>query len=306
MGDVELAVELAGVKLANPVMLASGTAGYGIELSSLVDLSRVGALVLKSVTLQPRKGNPGPRVWETAAGMLNSIGLENVGVQALIADIIPALEGLGTPIFASIAGDTVRTYARLAARIQGAGVVDALEVNVSCPNVEKGGIQFGVDPGATSAIVMSVKENCDLPVFVKLTAAVADVSRIAVAAQKAGADGLTLINTIPGLAIDPATRTPRLGGVIGGLSGPAIKPVALKAIWECYRATGLPIIGGGGACDTGDVLEFLIAGASAVSVGTALFRDPGRVLDIIDELPGAIERVGASSAGELTGTLKET
>ena len=216
--DVELAVELAGVKMKNPVMLASGTAGYGIELSSLMDLSRVGALVLKSVTVEPSKGNPEPRVWETAAGMLNSIGLENVGVEALITEVIPALEGLGTPIFASIVGDTVRSFARLATRLESAGGVDALEVNVSCPNVEKGGIQFGVDPGATSAVVMSVKENCGLPVFVKLTAAVADISRIAVAAQRAGADGLTLINTVPGLAIDPMTRRPCLGGVIGGLS----------------------------------------------------------------------------------------
>ncbi|MCG2795843.1 MAG: dihydroorotate dehydrogenase [Actinomycetia bacterium] len=304
MQDVELAVELAGVKMKNPVMLASGTAGYGIELSSLMDLSRVGALVLKSVTVEPSKGNPEPRVWETAAGMLNSIGLENVGVEALITEVIPALEGLGTPIFASIVGDTVRSFARLATRLESAGGVDALEVNVSCPNVEKGGIQFGVDPGATSAVVMSVKENCGLPVFVKLTAAVADISRIAVAAQRAGADGLTLINTVPGLAIDPMTRRPCLGGVIGGLSGPAIKPVALKAVWDCYRETGLPIIGGGGIYDTGDVLEFLIAGASAVSVGTAMFRNPGVALEIIEGLPGALGRVGARSVGELTGTLE--
>jgi dihydroorotate dehydrogenase (NAD+) catalytic subunit len=302
--DVDLAVELAGVKMNNPVVLASGTAGYGIELSSITDLSRVGGLVLKSVTVDPRKGNREPRVWETAAGMLNSIGLENVGVQALARDIVPALSGLGIPIFASIAGDTVRSFARLAALLDRSGGVDALELNVSCPNVEKGGIHFGVDAGATSAIVMSVKENCGVPVFVKLTAAVADVSRIAVAAQSAGADGLALINTIPGIAIDPVTRRPRLGAMVGGLSGPAIKPVALKAVWDCYTATDLPILGGGGAYDTEDVLEFLVAGASAVSLGTAILKEPGRAVSIIEELPEAVKRAGAGSVNELIGTLK--
>lgn len=304
MKEERLSVELAGIRLRNPVILASGTAGYGIELSSVLDLSRIGALVLKTVTVEPSEGNPEPRTWETAAGMLNSIGLENVGVEALATEIIPALSGIGTPVFASIAGDTVRSFARLAGRLESAGGVAALEVNVSCPNVEKGGIQFGVDPGAISAVVMSVKENCALPVFVKLSPAVTDISRVALAAEKAGADGLSLINTIPGLAVNPITRRPRLGGVTGGLSGPAIKPVALKAVWDCYRATGIPIIGGGGIYDSSDVLEFLLAGASAVSAGTVLFRDPRKVLAIIDELPDALERIGAGSVAELTGGLK--
>ena len=306
MSEVNIKTELAGIALSNPVMLASGTAGYGTELAPIIDLTRLGGLVLKSVTVEPCKGNPEPRLWETSSGMLNSIGLENVGIEALVGEVLPALADLGLPVFASIAGETVRGFARLGARLEGAGGLAGIEVNVSCPNVEKGGIQFGLDPNATRAVVMAVRENCSLPVFVKLSAAVGDIARVSDAAGQAGAFGLSLINTIPGMAIDIESRRPRLGAVTGGLSGPAIKPVALKAVWECYRATGLPIIGGGGIYDSEDVVEFLLAGASAVAVGSSIFQDPARAMKIVDGLPGAIQRAGATSAKELIGGLKTT
>lgn len=304
MSEIDLNTDLAGIRLGNPVLLASGTAGYGTELAPVIDLSRLGGIILKSVTTEPGRGNPEPRIWETSSGMLNSIGLENVGIDALVNDVLPTLEDIGLPVFASIAGDTVRAFARLGAKLESAGGLVGMEVNVSCPNVERGGIQFGVDPGATKAVVMAVRENCSLPVFVKLSAAVVDIARIADAAGQAGAFGLSLINTIPGLAIDAARRRPRLGGVTGGLSGPAIKPVALKAVWDCYRATGLPIIGGGGIYNSEDVVEFMLAGATAVSLGSAIFQDPQRAMAVVDGLPDAVAAAGAGSARELVGGLR--
>jgi dihydroorotate dehydrogenase (NAD+) catalytic subunit len=301
---VDLSTRLAGIELQNPVLLASGTAGYGTELAPVIDLSKLGGIVLKSVTFESSKGNPEPRIWETSSGMLNSIGLENVGIDTLVDEVLPELKDLGLPVFASIAGETVRAFARLGARLEGASGIVGLEVNVSCPNVERGGIQFGVDPGATKAVVMAVRENCSLPVFVKLSAAVTNITLVAEAAGQAGAFGLSLINTIPGLAIDHERRRPRLGGVTGGLSGPAIKPVALKAVWDCYRATGLPIIGGGGIYDSVDVVEFLLAGATAVSLGSAIFHDPTRATAVVDGLPSAIEKAGATSVRELIGGLR--
>jgi dihydroorotate dehydrogenase (NAD+) catalytic subunit len=301
---MDLSVDVAGIKLKNPIMLASGTAGYGTELSSVFDLAAVGGIVLKSVTEKPCKGNPDPRIWETPCGMLNSIGLENVGVDALVEEVLPSLAESGVAIIASIAGGTVDEYARLAARLDGAPGVSALEINVSCPNVEKGGIHFGTDAEATREVASVVRENSAHPFFVKLSAAVSDISKIARAAESGGATGLAVINTVPGLAVDPETRRPRLGVVTGGLSGPAIKPKALKAVWECYSATGLPIIGCGGIYDAEDVCEFLVAGATAVSVGTVTFQDPTRVLEIIEALPEVLSALGVESPRELTGSLR--
>jgi len=302
---MDISVELAGLELKNPIVLASGTAGYGDEIAGLLDVNGVGAVILKSVTVEPCAGNPAPRIWETTAGMLNSIGLENMGMEALVEEVLPALRDIGSPVIASIAGSTIREFARMAARISKSDVVRGIEINVSCPNVERGGIQFGVDAGATTAVVTAVKENTGLPLFVKLSAAVTDITSIARAAGEAGAAGLSLINTVPGLAVDAAGRRSRLGAVTGGLSGPAIKPIALKAVRDCYRATGLPIIGGGGVLDEEDVLEFMVAGSTAVSVGTATFSDPALAGRIADRLPKALERIGAGSARELTGTLRE-
>jgi dihydroorotate dehydrogenase (NAD+) catalytic subunit len=300
----DLSVDLGGITLRNPLILASGTAGYGVELASLIDLSKLGAIILKSVTVEPSPGNPEPRIWETTGGMLNSIGLENIGVDALLNEVLPLLGGCGVPVFTSIAGDTVRAYAHLAARIEGIPGLSALEVNISCPNVEKGGIQFGSEAGATSSVVKAVRENTGLPVLVKLSAAVGEITRIAQAAAQAGAAGLSLINTVPGMAIDPYTRRPRLGAISGGLSGPAIKPIALKAVWDCYSATGLPIVGGGGVYDEYDVIEFMLAGATAVSVGSSTFQDPDRALEILKGLPAALREAGADSPRELVGAMK--
>jgi dihydroorotate dehydrogenase (NAD+) catalytic subunit len=301
---MDLSVEIAGIRLKNPVLLSSGTAGYGVELVSVTDLSSLGGVILKSVTLKPSPGSRAPRIWEVTGGMLNSIGLENIGADALVTDVLPELEGLDTVVIGSVAGDSVAEYAAVAEKLAGAPALRALEVNVSCPNVKKGGIQFGVDADATAEVVAAVCERTNLPVFAKLSAAVGDITEIALAAERAGASGLSLINTIPGLAIDASGRRPRLGAVTGGLSGPAIKPIALKAVWDCHRATGLPIIGGGGIYDAGDVVEFLVAGASCISVGTAIFQDPGRPAMIVDALPSAVALAGAGSPGELVGSLR--
>ena len=301
---MDLSVDLADVRLENPVLLASGTAGYGSELSSVMDLAAVGGLILKSVTEKPRRGNPGPRIWETECGMLNSIGLENMGVDALVEEVLPSLAESGVTVIASIAGDTIDEYGRLAERLDGAPGVSAIEVNVSCPNVDRGGINFGTEAGATLAVSAAVQRNSGLPFFVKLSAAVSDLAQVALAARSGGASGLSLINTIPGLAVETVTRRPRLEAVTGGLSGPAIKPVALKAVWDCYSATGLPIIGCGGVYDVDDVCEFLVAGATAVAVGTATFQDPARALEIIEALPGALSALGVESPRELTGSMR--
>ena len=301
---MDLSVDLADVRLENPVLLASGTAGYGSELSSVMDLAALGGLILKSVTEKPRRGNPGPRIWETGCGMLNSIGLENMGVDALLEEVLPSLAESGVTVIASIAGDTIDEYGRLAERLDGAPGVSAIEVNVSCPNVDRGGINFGTEAGATLAVSAAVQRNSGLPFFVKLSAAVSDLAQVALAARSGGASGLSLINTIPGLAVETVTRRPRLEVVTGGLSGPAIKPVALKAVWDCYSATGLPIIGCGGVYDVDDVCEFLVAGATAVAVGTATFQDPARALQIIEALPAALSALGVESPRELTGSMR--
>lgn len=299
----DLRVDLGGLALANPVLLASGVAGYGGEVEQVADIRALGGIILKSVTVRPRKGNPAPRVWETSSGMLNSIGLENAGLDEFCEKILPEAGRLGVPVIASIAGTTVREFASLASRIHATGLASAIEINVSCPNVERGGIQFGVDAHAIQAVVTAVRENSDLPLFVKLSAVVTDIAQLALSAARSGAAGLSLINTIPGLAIDAEKRRPRLGGITGGLSGPAIKPVALKAVWDCHRATGIPIIGGGGIFDAQDACEFIIAGASALALGTVLFKDPTRPASIARELGEAVERLGSPSVSALVGTL---
>lgn len=302
---MDLSVNLAGIALKNPLVMASGTAGYGADLISLCGLTAIGAVTLKSITAEPKAGNPSPRIWETTGGMLNSIGLENVGIDAFMKETLPSLESLGTRLIVSIAGETIGEYTMLARRVsEAAGCFAALEINVSCPNVEKGGLLFGSDPDACEAVTEAVVGNSGLPVFVKLSASVGDLEKTAVAVAGAGASGLSVTNTLPGMAIDPITGRPRLGALTGGLSGPAIKPVALKAVWDCYRATGLPVIGGGGVYDVYDVLEFLYAGANAVSVGTSSFQDFSRVEEIAGGLPGALECVGVSSPMELIGKLK--
>jgi dihydroorotate dehydrogenase (NAD+) catalytic subunit len=299
-----LGVTLAGLKLKNPVMTASGTFGYGREFAQLIDLNRLGAIVVKGLALTPVKGNPPPRIVETACGMLNAIGLENVGVDAFVADKLPFLRTIRTPVVANIYGTSVEEYAALAERLDGADGVAAVEVNISCPNVKAGGVAFGVDPAAAERVVRAVRERTRKPVIVKLSPNVTDITVIARSAEAAGADALSLINTITGMAIDVETRRPRLANVTGGLSGPAIKPVALRMVWQVARAVRLPLIGIGGILRGEDAVEFLLAGATAVQVGTANFVNPAATLDIIAGIEAYLARHGIGDVAEIVGKLE--
>jgi len=284
---VDLAVDLGPVRLANPVVAAAGTFGTGREAAPYVDPARLGAVVVKSVTLEPRAGRPGPRMVETPAGMLNAIGLQNPGVDAWVAHDLPWLVDHGIPTIVSIAGSTAAEYGAVAARLAGRPGILALEANVSCPNVEDRGRVFARDPAATGAAVAAAVAAATVPVFAKLTADVTDLAEVAAAAAGAGAAGVTLVNTLLGLAVDVETGRPVLGGGTGGLSGPAIRPVAVRAVAEVARALpGLPIIGAGGARTVADVVELVMAGATAVAIGTATFTAPATAARIVDALPG--------------------
>lgn len=267
------AADLGFARLKNPFMPASGCFGWGREYSRLFALDTLGAVVTKAVTPEPRRGNPGPRLAETPAGMLNAIGLENSGLEGALRDDLPWLQGQGVPILVNVAGRTPEEYARVAEALADQDLL-GLELNLSCPNVREGGIAFGVDPDLVYALVSRVGEVCPLPLVVKLTPNLADIVEPALAAQAAGARALTLINTLRGLAIDSKKRRPLLGNISGGLSGPAIKPVALYQVWQAYRAVSIPIIGCGGIAGVEDALEFLLAGAAAIQVGSAAFANP--------------------------------
>lgn len=296
-----LMVELGGLKLKNPILTASGTFGFGLEYEPYVNLQELGAVVLKSITLNPRQGNPPPRVTETPAGMLNSIGLQNPGLAAVAEHYVPELKRRKVKVIASIAGETIEEYEKVAHGLAAAGV-DAIEVNVSCPNVAAGGLAFGSDPGTTGAVTARVRAAAgSLPVFIKLGVMGRDVVEIARAAAAAGANGFSLINTLPGLAMDVRTRRPALGNITGGLSGPAIKPVALWAVWRVYKELGLPIIGMGGVTGVQDVLEFLLCGATAVAVGTGNFANPRLTVELIDGLERALAADGIADVCELVG-----
>ncbi|MEW6618941.1 MAG: dihydroorotate dehydrogenase [bacterium] len=275
----DLTVNIASIKMKNPVMVASGTFGYGEEYAQLIDLNKLGAIVSKGITLAPRQGNPPPRIVETPCGMLNAIGLENVGVEKFIKEKLPYLRQFDTPLIANIAGKTVEEYVELARRLD--GLVDGLEINISCPNVAKGGLEFGQDSSLTYQVVSNVRQVSKVPLITKLSPNVTDIKVIARAAEDAGTDAISLINTIMGMAIDVNTRKPILANITGGLSGPAIKPIALRMVFEVAKAVHVPIIGQGGIMNTTDALEFIIAGATAVAVGTANFVDPQVPLKII-------------------------
>jgi dihydroorotate dehydrogenase (NAD+) catalytic subunit len=300
----KLAVTLAGLSLKNPVMTASGTFGYGREFGSLMDLNRLGAIVVKGLALTPVKGNPPPRIVETACGMLNAIGLENVGVDVFVADKLPFLRTVRAPVVANIYGTSVEEYAELAERLDSADGVAAVEVNISCPNVKAGGVAFGVDPAAAERVVRAVRERTRKPVIVKLSPNVTDITVIARSAEAGGADALSLINTITGMAIDVETRRPRLANLTGGLSGPAIKPVALRMVWQVAHAVRLPLVGIGGILRGEDAVEFLLAGATAVQVGTANFVNPAATLDIIAGIEAYLARHGIGDVNEIVGKLQ--
>ncbi|RPF43074.1 dihydroorotate oxidase B catalytic subunit [Thermodesulfitimonas autotrophica] len=297
----ELFVDLAGLRLKNPVVTASGTFGFGIEYARVVDLAALGAVVLKTVTLKPRQGNPPPRLAETPAGMLNSIGLENPGVEAVAQDILPELKRRGVKVIASVAGETIGEYATVAERLAAAGA-DALELNLSCPNVGRGGLHFGSDPETAAAVTRAVRQVAgNLPVFVKLGVMGADVVKVATAVAAAGASGVSLINTLPGLAVDWRRCRPILGNITGGLSGPAIKPVALWAVWRVYAATRLPIIGMGGIMSAADALEFIVCGATAVAAGTGNFVNPRLTVELVEGLNRLLAAEGVVDVKELIG-----
>lgn len=296
-----LAVNVGGIRMKNPVTTASGTFGFGAEYASFVDINTLGALVVKGTTLQPRQGNPTPRIVETPAGILNAIGLQNPGVDVLINKAMPYLKDFNVPVIVNIAGDTVEDYAKLAARLSQVKGVAGLEVNISCPNVKKGGLQFGSDPDSAAEVTRAVKANTSLPVIVKLSPNVTSIAGVAEKVAAAGADALSLINTLLGMSIDIHRRRPVLGNVMGGLSGPAVRPVAVRAVWQVYQAVSLPIIGMGGIINAEDALEFILAGATAVAVGTANFVNPRATADVIEGLEKFLVDEGIADISELVG-----
>jgi len=305
---VNLSVELApkckrGLLLANPVMAASGTFGYGLEMAKDLDIQRLGAIVCKWTTLRRRRGNPQPRMVETAAGMLNSIGLQNMGVQALVRDIAPIWATWRVPVVVNIAGESIDEYARLARRLDGVAGVSGLELNISCPNVASG-LEFGSDPEMAGALTAAVRQETTLPVIVKLTPNVQDIVAVARASVEAGADALTLINTFPAMAIDVKSRRPALGWTFGGLSGPALKPIALRLVYRTAAAVEVPIIGCGGIMTGLDAIEYMMAGATAVQVGTATFLNPRATLDVLEGIERFMEEEGVDDISQLVGAAR--
>ncbi len=304
MPGVDTTVNVAGLQLKTPVMTASGTCGYGLELLPYTDLDRLGALVVKGLSVEPRKGNPPPRLIETCGGMLNAIGLENVGMEAFISEILPRLENHETVLIVNILGESRDEYATLIDRLGEREGVHGFEVNVSCPNVRKGGITFGSDPEMLEDLVRFLRARTRKPLIIKLSPNVTDIVDMAERAERAGADALTLINTIRGMSVDPETRRPHLANVIGGLSGPAIKPVALRMVWEVAGKVRIPIIGVGGILRGEDAIEFLVTGASAVQVGTAHFRNPAACMEVTRGIERYLERHGIRDVKELIGSIR--
>jgi dihydroorotate dehydrogenase (NAD+) catalytic subunit len=298
----ELDVQLGRLRLANPIAVASGTFGYAREMAGLVDVSRLGAILPKTITRQPRIGNRPPRTVETTGGMLNSIGLDNDGIEAFLTRQLPYLASLKTAVIVSIAGKSREEFVEMAARLDGVSGIAALELNLSCPNVS-GGIDFGTKASVCEAVVAGVRGVCSLPVLAKLTPNVTDITEIARAAAAGGADGLSLVNTCLGMAVDWRRRRPVLGNILGGLSGPAIKPIALRIVYQVAQAAKIPLMGIGGIATIDDVMEFLVAGATAVQIGTANFYNPTVSIQILDALPAALAELGAASVAEVVGTL---
>ena len=300
---VDLSVRVGSLELANPILSASGTFGYGLEFAHLAPLERFGGIVTKGLSLEPRRGNPPGRICETASGMLNSIGLQNIGVRRFLDHVLPGLADYPAKVIVNLFGSTIDEYVKLAELVDPHPGIAAVELNVSCPNVKHGGIEFGHDPQVLGDLVRRVRTATSKPVIVKLSPNVTSPAALGIAAREAGADALSAINTVVGMAIDARTRRPRLHTVKGGLSGPAIKPIALRIVYEVARASGLPVIGIGGIETVDDALEFLLAGASAVQVGTALFRDPRTAARLVDDLRQRLEEEGVATARELIGSV---
>ena len=303
MGDERLATNIAGIAMRTPVLTASGTFGFGEEFTDFVDLSRLGAVVVKGTTLHPRRGNDGVRIVETPSGMLNCIGLENPGVEFFLHDILPRVSRYGMNIIVNISGSSAEEYGILAKKLDVSGIA-GIELNVSCPNVKEGGIIFGTSPEAVRSVVQAVKANTKKPVILKLSPNITDIVPIAQAAEAAGADALSLINTLLGLAIDIHSRRPVLGNITGGLSGPAVKPVALRLVWQTAQAVNIPIIGMGGIMTADDAIEFFLAGASAVAVGTANFIDPTATEKIIHGIDDYLVRYQVQNIKDIVGKME--
>lgn len=304
MPDQRLATDLCGIKLRNPILAASGTFGYGIEFARLVDLNKLGGIVTKGLSREPIAGNPAPRLWQTAAGMINSIGLQNIGVMAFIRDKLPKLRQFTVPVIVNVFGYCDDDYLEVIRALEDTPGIAAYELNVSCPNTEKGGMFFASDPNLLSDVVRRVRRAATRPLIVKLSPNVARIEPFANAAEEAGADAVSLVNTFVSLAIDIETRTPRLGAGFGGLSGPAIKPIALRMVYEAAHAVKIPVIGLGGIATGDDAAEFLIAGAHAVQVGTASFVDPCAPQRIARDLDRVLRKHGIKHASDLVGTLR--
>lgn len=299
----DLTVDLGPLKLTNPVLAASGTFGYGQEFSTLVDLSLLGGIVVKGLSLKPREGNPPPRIVETPCGMLNAIGLANIGLEMFLKEKLPWLEKQNTAIIVNIYGHSIDEYGAIAEGLKGVDAISAIEVNISCPNVDSGGMAFGTDPDISARVTELVLKNTDKPIIVKLTPNVTDITAIARTVEKAGAHAISLINTLTGMAIDIDARVPKLANISGGLSGPAIKPIALYMVYQVAKAVKIPVIGIGGIMDYRDALEFLIAGARAIQVGTANFVNPRATLDIIEGLKNYCHKRGIGRIDEIIGSM---
>lgn len=299
--ELDLTVNLGGIMMNNPVAVASGTFGYGREYEDYLDIAGIGAVIVKGTTLEPRTGNPPPRIMETAAGMLNAIGLENPGIEVFVNEYLPYLAENQVTVIVNIAGNTLDEYAAIAARLEGCPGIAGIELNISCPNVKQGGLQFGTDPLMVKQVVQVVKAQTSLPVMPKLSPNVTDIVAIARAAQEGGADALSMINTLMGMAIDVRNRRPVLANIFGGLSGPAIKPVALRMIYQVAKEIDIPILGGGGIMNTTDALEFILAGASAISVGTGNFVNPQLAAEITLGLQEYMRDNGITHLQELVG-----
>ena len=300
----DMSVEIAGIKLRNPVMPASGTFGYGEEYTPFIDMEKIGAIVTKGLSLKPKAGNPTPRIAETVSGMLNAIGLQNVGIDAFIQHKMPFLRTVNTPVIANFFGNTLEEYGEVAKRLNDIPEIAAGELNISCPNVKQGGIVFGTDPKAASEVVALVRKNLQKPLIVKLTPNVTDITIVARAVEEAGADAIACINTLTGMSVDVNTRKPRIANMTGGLSGPAIRPVAVRMVHQVVQTVSVPVIGIGGIVKAMDALEFLIVGAKAVQVGTANFVDPTAMISIIEGIEEFLVEEGIDDIHDLIGSLR--
>ncbi|GBD96130.1 MAG TPA: dihydroorotate dehydrogenase [Nitrospirae bacterium] len=300
----DLKVNLGKLKLKNPVMTASGTFGYGDEYSEFIDINKLGAVVVKGLSLKPKEGNPPPRIAETPAGMLNAIGLQNIGIDSFIKKKLPFLRQFKTPVIVNFFGDSIAEYVKTAKKLNAIKGIHALEMNISCPNKQAGWSIFGTDPKVTFKVVSEVRKMTDLTLIVKLSPNVTDIALMARVAEDAGADAVSLINTLTGMAIDIKTKRPKLANITGGLSGPAVKPVAVRMVWECYKSLSIPVIGMGGIISAADAIEFILAGASAVAVGTGNFINPEATVNIIKGIKSFMLSEGIKSIKDLRGSVK--